>query len=406
MIEKRFVHAVHARDTNALRALLPHRDELRALIDAPRFGFDAPAIVAASGSGDVALVDVLLQLGADPNARSTWWAGGFHALYGARGAVADRLLEAGAIPDACAAAHLDRPELLAEMLRADPARVHERGGDGQTPLHFARSRAVVDLLLAGGADIEARDVDHRSTAAEWMIGDSERVELARYLVERGATCDIFLAVVLGDVARARALVEHEPRLLTLRTGHGQYGEMPPSSHHIYYWTIGPNMTPLQAAARRGQADMMDVLLPIASPQQRLMAACETGDRTAARAIVRENPGIVESLGQQDRGALTDAAWNGNARAVELMLELGFDPAIAWGTNTSGGTALHCAAWQGSVACVQALLKHPSGRALLTVRDATHGGTPLDWCRHGAQQCGNRDADYAAVEQMLVAAASD
>ena len=80
-----------------------------------------------------------------------------------RGDAAERLIAAGAIPDACAAAHLDRLDLLADMIAADPSRVHERGGDGQTPLHFARSRAVVDLLLAAGADIDARDVDHRST---------------------------------------------------------------------------------------------------------------------------------------------------------------------------------------------------------------------------------------------------
>jgi hypothetical protein len=55
------------------------------------------------------------------------------------------------------------------MLDADPKRVHERGGDGQTPLHFARSREVVDLLLERGADPDARDVDHRATPAKWML---------------------------------------------------------------------------------------------------------------------------------------------------------------------------------------------------------------------------------------------
>jgi len=87
--------------------------------------------------------------------------------------VAERLIEAGATPDACAAAHLDRADLLEAMLKRDPRRVHERGGDGQMPLHFARSRRVVDLLLDAGADIDARDVDHRSTAAEWMLGDAD-----------------------------------------------------------------------------------------------------------------------------------------------------------------------------------------------------------------------------------------
>src|SRR5439155_23782952 len=167
-----------------------------ASINEPLFAFDSPALVAASGS-DVAIVDALLEFGADPNRRSSWWTGGFHPLYAASAAVAERLLAAGAIPDACAAAHLDDTELLASMLATDPARVHERGGDGQTPLHFARSRTVIDLLLEAGADPNARDVDHRSTPAEWMLGDVSRpgasgADVAKYLVQRGASGDIFL----------------------------------------------------------------------------------------------------------------------------------------------------------------------------------------------------------------------
>ena len=172
--------------------------ELRQRINEPVFAFNSPAIVAYAG--DAAMVDALLEAGADPNRRSDWWAGGFHPLHVVRGAAAERLLAAGAVPDACAAANLDRPDLLRAMLAEEPSRVHERGGDGQTPLHFARSRQVADLLLDAGADIDARDVDHRSTPAQWMIGDgagSARWELARHLVERGASVDIFLAAALG-----------------------------------------------------------------------------------------------------------------------------------------------------------------------------------------------------------------
>src|SRR5690606_20140692 len=122
----------------AVRRLLESHPEFRKQIDAPVFPFNAPAIVACAD--DLAMVEVLLDFGADPNRRSDWWAGGFHALHSATGVVADRLIKAGAIPDACAAAHLDRPDLLARILAEDPARVHERGGDGQRPLHFARSR--------------------------------------------------------------------------------------------------------------------------------------------------------------------------------------------------------------------------------------------------------------------------
>src|ERR1051325_7597511 len=124
-------------DAATVRRLFEAHGELRAQIDAPVFGFNSPAIVAYANDG--AIVDVLLDFGADSNRRSEWWAGGFHALHAATGTAADRLLAAGAVPDACAAAHLDRPDLLARLIADDPARVRERGGDGQTPLHFATS---------------------------------------------------------------------------------------------------------------------------------------------------------------------------------------------------------------------------------------------------------------------------
>jgi hypothetical protein len=156
------------------------------------------------------------------------------------------------VPDACAAANLDRPDLLRAMLAEEPSRVHERGGDGQTPLHFARSRQVADLLLDAGADVDARDVDHRSTPAQWMIGDgagSPRWELARHLVERGASVDIFLAAALGLTDRVRTMLEADPSLLQLHTSTGVYAAPSASAQHIYEWTIGAHYSP---AARRGE----------------------------------------------------------------------------------------------------------------------------------------------------------
>jgi ankyrin repeat protein len=350
-----FKRAFRARDATAVRALFERYPAARALIDAPLFPFDSPAIVAFAN--DAAMVDVLLELGADPNRKSDWWAGGFHALYSARGDVADRLIAAGAEPDACAAANLDRPDLLGRMLDDDSERVHERGGDGQTPLHFARSREVVDLLLERGADPDARDVDHRATPAEWMLERKRgagRYELARYLVDRGATADIFLAAALGLTERLRELLGREPSLLATRTGQGRYAERPPSSFHIYTWTIGQNLSPLQVAAQFDQPDAHDMLRARASPKERFTAACARARADEAAALLREMPGLVGELTTDDMRVLPDAAWAGDAAAVDLMLRLGFDPASP---GQDGGTVLHCVAWQGAAGCVEAALRH-------------------------------------------------
>ena len=405
---ERMKRAVNDGDAAALRRVLERHSELRASINDPIFSFHSPALVRAASSGNVELVDVLLEFGADPNRRTSWWAGGFHPLHGANAVVGERLLAGGAIADACGAARLDRIDLLQRLLIEDPTRVNERGGDGQTPLHFARSRQAVDLLLDAGADLDARDVDHRSTPAEWMIGDVEAPEesrkpLAKYLVERGASADIFLAAALGLTDRAVEIITRDPSVLTLRTGQGEYGEKRPSSYHIYLWTIGSSLTPLQTAAKFDQRETLAAMLGKASPEQRLLLACHEGDAEQARAIVRDHPGIVGGLSGADRRALTDQAWTGNAPAVAVMMELGFDPAAPSVTGPTGGNALHCAAWQGSVACVSAILRYPAGLALLESHDPSYNGTPLSWCCHGSRECGDPRADHADVARVLIAA---
>ena len=105
----RAVQAAPFSDGDAMRCARcssEHAD-VRAQLNAPIFAFDSPALVRRPTSTST-LVDVLLEFGADPNRRSDWWAGGFHPLHVVRGAAAERLLAAGAVPDACAAANLDR----------------------------------------------------------------------------------------------------------------------------------------------------------------------------------------------------------------------------------------------------------------------------------------------------------
>ena len=70
-----FDTAIRQGDVARARELLATQPDLRARINEPRFDFDSPAIHQAKRN--LALVDVLLEHGADINAPSTWWAGGF-----------------------------------------------------------------------------------------------------------------------------------------------------------------------------------------------------------------------------------------------------------------------------------------------------------------------------------------
>jgi ankyrin repeat protein len=102
---------------------------------------------------------------------------------------------------------------------------------------------------------------------------------------------------------------------------------------------------------------------------------------------------------QDHRALADAAWSGDARAVAVMLEIGFDPRTP---GHDSGTALHCAAWEGSPETVAALLRYPDAHELVALGDAHYGATPLGWCCHGSLH-GNRQKDHAGVARLLLGA---
>ena len=62
--------ALQRRDPGAIRRLFAEHEEFRSRINDPVFSFNSPAIVAYAN--DPAIVEVLLELGADPNRRSTW----------------------------------------------------------------------------------------------------------------------------------------------------------------------------------------------------------------------------------------------------------------------------------------------------------------------------------------------
>src|SRR5437764_13227986 len=102
------------------------------------------------------------------------------------------------------------------MLRAYPSLIDSKGVDARTPLHFSRTIETASLLLDHGARIDARDEDHDSTPAQWLIGESP--DVARFLVERGEKVDIFLAAALGDLVLAERLAKEDQGSLAHRIG--------------------------------------------------------------------------------------------------------------------------------------------------------------------------------------------
>ena len=299
---EQFKTAIRTDDAASVRRLLEAHPVLRAKIDEPLGPFDSPVITNARSKE---MLDVLLAFGADLNAKSRWWAGGFGLLHSASTELAAYAIERGAIVDVHAAARLGLLNRLQELVNADAELVHARGGDGQTPLHFAATVEIAGYLLDHGAEIDQRDLDHESTPAQWMLDD--RIAVARYLVARGCQTDLLMAAALGDSELARRHLDANPDCIRMRVSE-QFFPMinPRSGGTIYQWKLGWYVSPHQVARKLGHQDVLRLLEEHSPADVKLIEACWMGDEAKALAIRRENPDVVGRLDEADRRMVAHA----------------------------------------------------------------------------------------------------
>ncbi|HXP61092.1 MAG TPA: ankyrin repeat domain-containing protein [Dongiaceae bacterium] len=381
-------------DAAGVRELLERYPALKAGINEPFAAFDAPAIVRVRGRE---MLDVLLAAGADINAKSRWWAGGFGLLHLASPELAAYAIERGAVADVHAAARLGMFAKLKELIAGNSELVHARGGDGQTPLHFASTLEVAEYLLDHGADIDMRDVDHESTPAQYMVRD--RQEIARYLVARGCTTDLLMAAALGNLELARQHLDADPACIRMSVGEESFPKQDPrAGGTIYIWTLGHHKTAHLVAREFGHEDVFRLLMERSPEELKLALACELGDESTLQMLLARRPDLVRTLSEDDRRKLPRAAENNNTEAVRLMLAAGW-PVDARGRH--GGTALHWAAFHGNLEAIRLILGYSPA---LEMRDADFNATPLGWATHGSEhgwfpQTGN----YAGAADALVKA---
>jgi ankyrin repeat protein len=399
-----FKGAIEDADAGELERLLTRLPKLVGEIGAPLFAFERPAIVAAKDH--LELVDVLLKFGADINARSRWERGSYGVLDDTTPEVAEQLILRGAEVDVHAAAGLGKLEALEALLDAEPALVHARGPDGKLPLHAAATPEVVDRLLARGAAIDARDVDHVATAAQYAV---RRPAVCRRLIEHGATFDVFIAAALGDVALVERALErapdtlhaHAPCMLDEKSDYSGYAypDPPSGSAHIYTWSIGFGWSPAFTAQRLGHAEAAQFLLARCAPAEQLAEACARLDSAAVDALAAQHAGAPRRL--QERAAdlvVGRSLYLRNFRtpddvcaSIRLFLRAGFDLGAPcyW-----GATPLHWAAWLGHAQAARLLLE---AGAALEARDRVVSGTPLGWALNG---CFSPHPDYGQYLELV------
>ena len=212
---------------------------------------------------------------------------------------------------------------LALSLGAD---VNEAGPQGGAALHHAlrrgRSLECLRLLTALGAGLEARDAEGRTPAT--------------------------LAALLG-----------ETEALTLLASQGAQPELP-------------------------------------TARERFLAACASADARTASAFLDEQPELLQSLSAQELRLLPDQAQRRARASVALMLSLGWPVAVPGDWDAS---ALNQAAFNGDAAVVQLLLDHG---AHWQERNG-YGGDVMGSLQHAAAHLPHPGDDYLASLQALLAA---
>ena len=247
-----FCHAVREGNVQRTQQLLASA-HVRKRVNDPMFDFGGRATHCAAKNER--LLAVLLDAGADVNMKSDWANGPYTVLDHADEGTARFLLARGATLTPNVAARLGWFDELQALINADASLVHARGGDGQQPLHEAKTVAIADFLLEHGAGINVRCVDHKSMPAQYALVD--RPDVCRRLLERGATPDIFMAARLGDVALATRLLDDDPSCIGARIHEHGYAPVPPL--HIYCWTLGFGLSPRDVATRFGHREVHDLL---------------------------------------------------------------------------------------------------------------------------------------------------
>lgn len=390
--------AIQLDDAQRVRDVIARFPGIRATLNdaMPNGDFGATPLIAAVHLGNREMIDVLIAAGADINQRSHWWAGSFGVL-GSDPDLNEFLISRGAVVDAHDAAQAGMLDRLKQLIEADRQVVHARFGDGQTALHVASSVEIAELLIDNGADIDALDVDHESTPAQYLVRDHQ--DVVRLLVARGCRTDILMASAIGDVDRIRRILTDDPHSIWT-TVSPKYFPMrnPQAGGSIYIWTLGGAANAHSVARAFGHDDVLALLMEHTPASLALALAYESGDEVAVARIRSENPDTGGQRSDDLLATLPAAARSNNAAGVRLMLHAGWPASTR---NSAGETALHWAAFHGNAESVAELMRHGADVAL---RDFTFDGTPLGWARYGADNSWLREqGDYPAVTRALTSA---
>lgn len=182
----------------------------------PMWGGQPTPLQIAAERGQVEVVQLLLQRGADLEDRGTYgWSPLQLAGHWKRVEVVPLLLEAGAAMDIFTASLLGDADAVERLLADDPSLAVTPGLKDALPLHFARTVPVARALVQHGAALDTVDSsgDTPLTSAASERGDRD---VGLFLLGQGAPATPFDLAGLGATDRLSKAIDAEVGILSER----------------------------------------------------------------------------------------------------------------------------------------------------------------------------------------------
>ncbi len=266
--------------------------------------------------------------------------------------------------------------------------------DNAAPLHFAAAHGdleTIRLLVEAGADVNGKGDDHEVGVLGWATCFREvRQDVAAYLLDQGATLNVWTAIALDRTDALRDMVSREKALLDARMTRNQHRRTP--LHHavaknrlrmvqlLLELGADPNArdatgaTALTTASQVGADRSIVAALLESGATLDFLAAVNLGHYGEAEAMLRDDPSRIGPDGS-DTIALHLAVAGKNLVTLRWLLAHGIDVNAKRPMWDCNHTALHMTIESGATEIARLLL---DAGADPNIRDDKYRATALGW----------------------------
>jgi hypothetical protein len=220
-----------------------------------------------------------------------------------------------------------REHIVALLLArgADPDA--REAGDNTTPLHWAAAKGHVEiarLLLAAGADAHGEGDLHELGVIGWATyfrpPQEDARDMAALLLAHGARHHVFSALALGDAELVRALAEQNPDALDRRLSRFERRQ-----------------SPLHFAVERGRLDLLDLLLELGADVEAQDAHGHTalawamlrGDVEAAKRLRAAGAIAPDAAAQSDTAERMRSLAGATKKIVPMISVASVEESLHW-----------------------------------------------------------------------------